>query len=418
MAENRVRSVLGKASSFVYHPTVRKVSRFAASLLETASLVNTKNPLSVAVAVISTVDAVVDSFEFPLPTKIEQWAKTNNYKESFGYIARLMVASGAVDMSIVQTVCTDQKVALKKIEFDFGNLLYVEDTDTSAHYTDELDRIHGYFYVSQSFPFDKLFSLLWDKYQGGIYLSIKANEDDHISLRDLRLHHLSTKDLFYIGDKPNMDRFVEELISYRKDNISRSYMLSGEPGTGKTSFAIKSSQTIASRILKIDPSVARRMGSGEFEFVIMNLLPEVIVFDDFDRAATDDSHLLFLLENIKQNFPEIIIFATVNDFISLDDALKRPGRFDQTIWFDLPTADERAAIAQHYLGKHGACASEELLGTLVERTHGMSPAYIKELCMRLGKSGWEVLDSTIDEFSRTLGRTSKVEIVDEDRDED
>lgn len=414
MSDSKTRKAVDKAVSFLYHPTVRKVSRFAASVLETASLVDTKSPFSMAVAALSTVDAAVEAFEFPLPSKIEQWAQSNGYVESFGYIGRLMVASGAVDLSKVKTVCKEQKVALKKIEFDFGSLLYVEDTDTSSHYKDELDRILGYFYVTQDFPFDKLFSRLWDRYNGGIYLSLKVSDEDHSSVRDLKLHHLSTNELFYIGEKPNMDAFVSELQSYRGENISRSYMLAGEPGTGKTSFAIKSSQAIASRILKIDPSVARRMGSGEFEFVITNLRPEAIVFDDFDRAASDESHLLFLLENIKQNFPEIVIFATVNEFDALDDALKRPGRFDQTIWFDLPDPVERAQIAIHYLTKYGAVASDELIEVLVQKTDDMSPAYIKELCMRVGRRGWDVLDATIDEFSRTLKRYSDEEIEEDD----
>lgn len=405
---------LRKAVSFLYHPTVRKVSRFATSILETVNLVDKKSPLSILVGGLSVIDASVEAFEFPLPTKIEQWAKSKGYVESFGSVARLMLSSGAIDLEKITTVCLDQKVALKKIEFDFGSLLYVEDGDTSSHYEENLDRIQSYFYISPDFPFDKLFSTLWGQYGGGIYLSLRGNDEDHISLRDLRLHSLSTSEMFYLGDKPNLDKFVKELRSYREKNISRSYMLAGSPGTGKSSYAINSSQAIASRILKVDPSVARKMGSGEFEFVIANLKPEVIIFDDFDRAAHDEAHLLFLLENIKQNYPEIVIFATVNEFDLLDDALKRPGRFDQIIWFDLPDVKERAQVAEHYLTNYGVVYKKAQIKSIVDKTEEMSPAFIKELCMRLGQHGWDVLEDTIDEFSRTLRRFPQEDGFDED----
>lgn len=397
--------LVDKIVRFSSNPTVRSVSRFASSLLETASYVNAKNPVAVVTAIISTVDAAVDAFDVPLPSKMERWAEDNNYAESFGYLSRIVVSSGIVADYDVKIVCLEGKVALKKIVFDFGDFLYVENTDPAAHYHNELDRIHGYFYVSQGFPFEDLFSKIWEKYDNGIFLSINMGDDvehAHSISRSLRLHKLSTSSLFYIGDKPSIKAFVEELVFFKNKGVSRSYLLSGEPGTGKTSFAIRSSQEVTDRILKIDPVVARQMGSGEFEFIIKNLSPHVIVFDDFDRATSNGAHLLFLLENIKQHFPNIIIFATVNSFNSLDNALKRPGRFDQTIWFDLPDQKEREAIARHYLECEGVKPIGTKIDDLVDKTEGMSPAYIKEICKRIAFKGWTVVDDVIAEFKRNL----------------
>lgn len=401
--KEKSRKLFDKVVRFSSNPTVRSISRFASSVLETASYVNTKNPAAIVTAAISTIDAAVDAFDVPLPSKMERWAEDNGYAESFGYLARIVVSSGVTQDLDVKVVCLEGKVALKRISFDFGDFLYVENTDPAAHYHDELDRVHGYFYVSQNFPFEKLFSKIWEKYDNGIFLSINmGDEDQHSVVRNLRLHKLSTSSLFYIGDKPSIPAFVEELKFFRDKGASRSYLLSGEPGTGKTSFAIRSSQEVTDRILKIDPVVARQMGSGEFEFIIRNLRPHVIVFDDFDRAAANGAHLLFLLENIKQHFPDIVIFATVNSFDGLDDALKRPGRFDQTIWFDLPDNEGRTQIAEYYLSSEGVEFSSIQLDAVVDKTEGMSPAYIKELCKRLGYKGWDVLDEVIAEFTRTL----------------
>ena len=401
------RILVDKIVRFSSNPTVRSVSRLASALLETASYVDLKNPAAAIAAGLSTVDMAVDAFDIPIPSRMERWAEDNGYAESFGYLGRILISSGAVEGCETKVVCLEGKVALKKISFEFGDFLYVENTDSAAHYHDELDRIHGYFYVSQDFPFEKLFSVIWDKYDNGIFLSINMGDEDHQSvIRNLKLHRLSTSDLFYMGSSPDIDSFVEEIKFFRDKGVSRSYLLSGEPGTGKTSFAIKASQSITDRILKIDPVVARRMGSGEFEFVIKNLRPRVIVFDDFDRAASNGAHLLFLLENIKQHFPEIVIFATVNSFDLLESALKRPGRFDQTIWFDLPDEHNRKLIAKHYLGEEGVEYTDTNVEYLVNKTEDMSPAYVKEICKRVGFKGWGIIDDVISEFQRNLSSDS------------
>lgn len=391
-----------KAINILYSPHVRKLSRFAANILETTSLIDTKNPISLTSGIISVIDSGVDAFDLPLPTKIEQYGESHGLIERISFLARVVVSSGLPEDMSPRIVCLDGKIALKELEFDFGNFYYVENIDGSTQVNDELDRVHGYYYTTKDFPFELLFEKIWEKYPDGIYLSIKISDDEGTNVKNLRMHSLATSQLMYIGDKPNLDKFCEELNKYRAKNISRSYMLIGAPGTGKTSYAVLASNRFTKRILKIDPGVAQYLGSGEFDFIIRNLHPDVIIFDDFDEAAVDSKHLLFALEMIKQQFPNITIFATVNNFEDLDLAIRRPGRIDKRIWFELPTDHERQRIALHYLKEFGVEHNKSNIDALVADTENMSPAYIRELCVRLATEGWEELEDIIEEFRRTL----------------
>ena len=47
----------------------------------------------------------------------------------------------------------------------------------------------------------------------------------------------------------------------------------------------------------------------------------------------------------------ILVIGATNRAADLDPALLRPGRFDRTIYFDLPSRAGRRDIIDYYLGK-------------------------------------------------------------------
>lgn len=401
MLKDGARKIAQKIKKAVYNPNVRRISKFAASFLETISYVDSKNPLSVVAATISFIDSGVEAFDVPLPTKVEQYALDHELEEKLGWLARIVVASGIVNSYPSKVVVIDDKLEMRQIKFKFGNFYYLQ-YNGPENSSDEYSSILNWYFLQKDFPLDKLFDLIWDQYDGGVFVSKSSDDEDGPSLRTVKMHKLCTSDMMYVGDNPNTDKFVLELEKFLSKGRSRSYMFAGPPGTGKTTFAIEVSKRIGNRTLKLDPSVAKHMGSGEFEFIVRNLSPDSIVFDDFDRAINDSGNLLFLLENIKQQFPDVVIFATVNFYEELDPAIKRPGRFDKTIWFELPSEKERKKIAKFYLDQFNVKYSNTRIKQVAVATEGMSPAYIRELCNRVEIQGWKEMPLIIEEFKRAL----------------
>ncbi|HEV7888673.1 MAG TPA: AAA family ATPase [Acidimicrobiales bacterium] len=78
----------------------------------------------------------------------------------------------------------------------------------------------------------------------------------------------------------------------------------------------------------------------------------------------------------------ILVIGATNRAADLDPALLRPGRFDRSIYFDLPTRAGRRDIIDYYLGKkaHDAKLDEaETRDTLAAMTFGYSPVMIEHL---------------------------------------
>jgi hypothetical protein len=393
------------ATEIVNNRYVRGVSKFAAKLLETTSLITSKNKLSYIAAGLSVFDNAIDAFEIPMHDKAKSYADAEGLDEHFTNLAKIVITSGIAKGFDQETVVFDKEgeLCLKRIKFSFGSLYYRMYTDEPS--TQAGHNIAHYFYTSAGFDFDQLFDLMWAEFGQGIFLTVANVADDnnaHDVISNIRLHKMKTDEMLYIGNSPNLESFQKEIEKYRNKGISRSYMLIGEPGTGKSSFAVAATKPFTNKILKIDPSVTSNFGLEEIDFVLQNLRPEVVVLDDFD---TDNSpkKMLFVLEMIKQYFPNVIIFATVNDFNALTPAIVRPGRIDKRIWFDLPDDDSRKQLAEYYLQAHNVVYDEDQLNQLVIGTEGMSPVYIKDLCVRIhAEETWDVLEDVLVEYRRTI----------------
>lgn len=386
-----------------YHPTVIKVSRFATDVLEATYVVDPKNPLSIGSAAISLVDSAVTAFELPQPTKLDHFAESRGLVQYNGSLPKVMIEAKLHNMHQTKIVLKlDANMVVKEISLDSKNkIYYVENMDTATSFTDPIDRVYYLFYTTKDFEFEKLFDAIWQFYTGGIFLAKTSTATNPQG--SIKLNSLTANDYMYIGDL-SIDDFANDIISCRSENLSRSFMLVGPPGCGKSSFSINVAKKVSNRILKVDPSAARMFGSVEFDFLIKNLRPDVIIFDDFDRAALahDSEHLLFLLENIKNQNPQLVIFATVNEFYRLDKALVRPGRFDEIVWFDEPSVGARQRVVEAYLNKYSIKFDETIVKNILDKTVGMSPVYIKELCLRMKRKGPECIDSVVTEFRRSI----------------
>ena len=177
----------------------------------------------------------------------------------------------------------------------------------------------------------------------------------------------------------------------------KGVLMHGPPGTGKTLLAkAVASESDAHFIAINGPEImSKYVGGSEenlreyFEEAEENA-PSIIFIDELDAIAPkrEDTQgeterrtvaqLLTLMDGLKSRGQVVVIGAT-NRPDSLDQALRRPGRFDRHIKVDLPNEDARLSIFKvHTEGM--PLADDVSLEKLAKQTDGYVGADIEAVC--------------------------------------
>ena len=214
-------------------------------------------------------------------------------------------------------------------------------------------------------------------------------------------------------------RFAAERSALRALGQSgrKGVLLYGPPGTGKT-------HTIRYLAQRLDDHTtflvtAEQIGLIATYFRLARLFaPSIIVIEDADLIARQRDELNSTCDEVMLNRllnemdglrleAEIFVIMTTNRPHTLEAALvQRPGRVDHAIEVPVPDADCRARLFRLY----GSALSvdDATLAGLVERTEGVSAAFIKEVARRLaqhsiganrpGRIDAGALDAVLDEM--------------------
>jgi ATP-dependent 26S proteasome regulatory subunit len=184
------------------------------------------------------------------------------------------------------------------------------------------------------------------------------------------------------------DQHVDQLRE-RGLHLKRGLLLHGPPGTGKTLCAMY----LASQMPHRTTLVLTGQGLGAIAAsceMARRLQPATVVLDDVDLVAMDRSMsanmnaLLFELLNQMeglQSDTDVIFVLTTNRSDILEPALaQRPGRIDEAVELPLPDETGRARLFDLYGTAAGLSVNSD--SGVVERTAGVSPAFIRELVRR------------------------------------
>ena len=183
----------------------------------------------------------------------------------------------------------------------------------------------------------------------------------------------------------------------------KAVVLSGPPGTGKTSFAKAVAGRLGWPFVELFPSrlagpdVAMTTALREAFVNLMELETAVVFIDEVEEIAgarsgipSDPAHgvtneLLKLIPAFRQHDERLLICAT-NSVRSLDSAFLRHGRFDYIIPIGPPDEVARGAIWRRYLG---ANADVVEVDKLAEASEMFTPADIEFAARKGAQTAFE-----------------------------
>lgn len=173
-------------------------------------------------------------------------------------------------------------------------------------------------------------------------------------------------------DIKNELRIISDMLNnadvYKKlgASINEGLLLSGEPGTGKTTMAncLINSTNRAAYICR------KKATDGEFVKTINGVFqsakentPSIVLLDDLDKFSDKEKNcdaeefiaVQSCIDEVKGL--DVFVIATVNNIRKIPDSLKRSGRLGKRIHVRLPKNYEAAEIIKHYLKKTKICDS-------------------------------------------------------------
>ena len=178
---------------------------------------------------------------------------------------------------------------------------------------------------------------------------------------------------------------------YKKLGVktTRGLLLTGEPGLGKTLMA----NCMIDASKRKSYVIKRDMPTNEFLAFIKDTFneakknaPSIVLLDDVDKFGKDPKSEEFsALQACIDSCDDIEVFflATANKEDVLPDSLKREGRFDKTIYFDVPDYDDVSKIVEYYL-KDKKCSSDLNYTEIAYLLNGESCAALETILNEAG----------------------------------
>ncbi|SHK13050.1 ATP-dependent zinc metalloprotease FtsH [Paramaledivibacter caminithermalis] len=203
--------------------------------------------------------------------------------------------------------------------------------------------------------------------------------------------------------------------------IPKGILLHGPPGTGKTLLARAIAGETNSKFIPASGSefVEKYVGVGAkrvralFEKARKEA-PSVIFIDEIDAIGAKRTlesnnekdqtlnQLLIEMDGFNNDQTVIIIGAT-NRIDMLDEALKRPGRFDRNIFIGNPDIKSREEIFKVHI-RNKPISPKIDVKDLAKRTHGMSGAHISNIANEAAilavRNNKKIID--IDDFNNAI----------------
>ncbi len=180
-------------------------------------------------------------------------------------------------------------------------------------------------------------------YKGKILKIFYDEVSDGVKIKPVERTNITLDDIFIDDDvRADIKDFIDAVVNLSCDGMR--YLFVGEPGTGKTDTMkaiINHCQDGNNQITVIISDAGCGVGPGAiFEFASI-FSPVLVCIDDIDlMVGTREKGMIHKgLSNMLQildgfvDIPGVFLIASTNDRELVDEAVRRPGRFDQIIEF-------------------------------------------------------------------------------------
>lgn len=207
-------------------------------------------------------------------------------------------------------------------------------------------------------------------------------------------------------------------------------MLYGPPGCGKTFIARATAGELGARFVSVSIHDVLDKYWGESEKLVHGLFeharqsaPTVLFFDEFDALGsargrgesqfwkTVVDQLLQEMDGVKSRNRDVLLLAATNVPWNVDQAFRRPGRFDRILLVTPPDEPARRAMLERQIRSLPG-GGDFRLDSVLQRTELYSGADLKALCERASETALErSLESGVVEriaqadLERALGST-------------
>ncbi len=193
--------------------------------------------------------------------------------------------------------------------------------------------------------------------------------------------------------------FMHDPARYAKLGAAapRGVLLVGPPGTGKTLLAKALAGESKANFIAVDGSYFTSMFYGAGVSKVKDLFklarrnaPCVLFIDEVDgigrrthggQGGGAESELNRIINRVLvemdgfESLDNVVVVGATNHENNIDEAMRRPGRFDMLVRLNLPTLPDRERLFELYIGKVSHDGSADV-GALARMTAGMSPAEI------------------------------------------
>lgn len=234
------------------------------------------------------------------------------------------------------------------------------------------------FLITKGYDHKLLSKLLYQKFGPRLYLM--SNEHNKVSVQGIPK---DTSRDNYLLDADLYEEIQTDIERFKTKNIQRSYLMFGPPGTGKSTFCLEATAKSGGTFVKLNKNFIENLESASAKSLLNYLRPSTIVIDDIDRISGSSNMqlLLQILEDAKTMEGQPVLMATANHLPNMDQAMLRPGRFDELIEFAAPDLEERQTFIDYYLKKLGVEEpNKDHVLELAKATNKMTQAFLKEYC--------------------------------------